>query len=81
MNKINTKIFNSNNSFLINLNSKLIKKSKFFDIVLNPDHQNLQLNILDNTILEKPIYLINTKTNNLNIIINSGKNSKFTLID
>ena len=83
MNKpsINAKIFNSTNSFLINLNNKLIKKSKFFNLALDSQQHNLQINILDNTILNQPIYLINNKSNNLNITINSGKNNKFTLID
>ena len=71
-------IFNTKNSFFINLNNKAFKPNDLFNIKKS---QTLQINIPNNTILEKPMYLINHKPNNLNMIITLGKNSKITIID
>ena len=71
-------IFNTKNSFFINLNNKTFKPNNLFNITKS---QNLQINIPNNIILEKPIYLINHKSNNLNMIITLGDNSKITIID
>lgn len=71
-------IFNTKNSFFINLNNKAFKPNDLFNIKKS---QTLQINIPNNTILEKPIYLINHKPNNLNMIITLGENSKITIID
>ncbi len=69
---INIDDFSKNNHFSINNNIFMI----------NLDHNNnLLINILDNIIIAQPIYLINHLDCNFNIIINSGKNSKLTIID
>ncbi len=75
----NSKIFNSQNSFLINLNDPMLNNLNLIDV--KKFDKDLDITLLDNAVLEKPIYLINNKNNNLNITINFGKNTKVVLID
>lgn len=46
--------------------------------LIDLSNQQTPINFQDNSIIDQPIYLFN---NNLNIIINTGKNSKLTIID
>jgi Fe-S cluster assembly protein SufD len=78
--------FDQNNCFIINLDhfiktQNLPIKHEIFSI--NISNNSFLINILDNVTIEKPIYLINDLNlhDNLTIIINSGQNNKFTLID
>jgi Fe-S cluster assembly protein SufD len=77
------KIFNHKNSLLIDLdNNNYNNLNSFFNIKYSP--KSIIINILDNIIIKQPIYIINNNNiinNNINIIINSGKNNKFILID
>ena len=75
------KIFSTENSFLIDLNDFLLKKHQLFNIHLEQNSRNLYINIENNVVFEKPIYLINSDHVNLNISVNSGENNSFTLID
>ena len=73
------KIFNNKNSLLIDLDNNYNNLNSLCNIKYSPT--SITINILDNIIIKQPIYIINNIINNINIIINSGKNSKFVLID
>jgi len=62
------------NKFPIDLQSLLV-------INFDEHNNNLNINIANNTIFSKPIYLINNINCNFNIIINVGDNSQLTIID
>lgn len=71
--------FNLENCIFIDINNF---NNQMNFINLNYNNNNLNIHIQDNITIEKPIYLFNNQSNcDLNIIINSGNNSKFTIID
>ena len=72
--------FNSENCLFVELD-KFPKDLQNLLIINFDDHNNLHINIANNTIFSKPIYLINNISCNFNIIINVGDNSQLTIID
>lgn len=73
------KLFNTKNSYFINLSNKLFKNNHLFNISLDNKTKDIKINISNNIVLDKPIYLNNNKNLNINIIINN--NSKVDIID
>ena len=61
--------FNSENCLFVELD-KFPKDLQNLLIINFDDHNNLHINIANNTIFSKPIYLINNISCNFNIIIN-----------
>lgn len=73
---------NAENCTVLDINNNFNQPTDFTDFIdLNYDNNNIIIIIKDNIIIEKPIYLINHSTRDLNIIINSGNNSQCTIID
>lgn len=73
------KLFNTKNSYFINLSNKIFKNNNLFNILLHKKTKSLEINIPSNIILDQAIYLNNNKNLNINIIVNN--NSIIDIID